>query len=103
MRRAFALMATLGALAAPASAADLLLPPVPHTIDSHLCVIQAIHGQVEVYEEPLGEVSGYLPTGMIVEIMEPEWSDRTDLYVRIKPPRAHNYYGWVETASFVCA
>ncbi|MEM7696058.1 MAG: hypothetical protein AAF318_16535 [Pseudomonadota bacterium] len=89
--------------ATPAGAADLLLPPVEGTIEAHLCVIQALTGVVEVYEEPLGEVSGYLPTGMVVEIMEPEWSDRTDLYVRIKPPRAHNYYGWVETASFVCA
>ncbi len=106
-----AVAATLALAAAPivgarAIAADLVLPlpaPPPYIVDTgNLCTIEAPGGSVEVYEEPRGEVWGNLPSGMLVEVMDAPYSPFTDLWVRIKPPRASDYYGWVETSTFAC-
>ncbi|MEM9222256.1 MAG: hypothetical protein AAGB11_07640 [Pseudomonadota bacterium] len=101
--------AVLGVSLPGALAADLampiIVPPPPAVVvepPSNLCTIFSPSGKVEVFEEPRGEVWGYLPAGMIVEVMDQPYSDVTDLWVRIKPPRADNYYGWVATASFSC-
>ncbi|MEM6761910.1 MAG: hypothetical protein AAF615_03445 [Pseudomonadota bacterium] len=92
------------AFAGLARAADRpikMLPPVvienPRT-----CIIESPTGQVEVYLEPEGPLSGFLPAGMVVEVLDAPWSPREDLWVRIKPPREEQYYGWVATATFVC-
>lgn len=108
MRYAPILAAALAAGAASAvNAADLpqsfeVSPPVVVEDLGNLCVIDAPGGSLEVYEEPRGEVWGNLPNGMIVEVMDTPFTPRTDLWVRIKPPRLDDYYGWVATASFVC-
>ena len=97
--------ALMGSLA-PARAADLPItlvePPVVIIEPSNICTIHAPGGAVEVFQEPLGESSGFLPSGMIVEVIDTPYSDRIDLWVRIKPPRLNQYYGWVETSRFVC-
>ncbi|MEO1103545.1 MAG: hypothetical protein AAFW98_07410 [Pseudomonadota bacterium] len=80
----------------------VIAPPVVLQREANLCTIAAASGMVEVYEEPRGEVWGFLPAGMIVEVMDWPFSDVTDLWVRIKPPRREHYYGWVATDSFVC-
>ncbi|MEM0909266.1 MAG: hypothetical protein AAGJ94_18020, partial [Pseudomonadota bacterium] len=88
----------------PTGAADLprtILPP-PVIVDDGLCTITADRGFVEVFQEPQGESSGFLPAGMIVEVMDEPYTQFTDLWVRIKPPRHSHYYGWVETATFHC-
>lgn len=72
-------------------------------VETNLCTIAATGGSIEVYEEPRGEVWGNLPSGMIVEVMDWPFSPQTDLWVRIKPPRINDYYGWVETRTFFCA
>lgn len=100
---------TLALAAAPitgAIAADLVQPlPVPPPLvedTGNLCTIAAPTGSIEVFEEPRGEVWGNLPSGMLVEVMDAPFSPFTDLWVRIKPPRASDYYGWVETSTFAC-
>ena len=89
-----------------ARAADLVQPlpgPPPFIVDTgNLCTIRSPGGSVEVFEEPRGEVWGNLPNGMLVEVMDAPFSRHTDLWVRIKPPRASDYYGWVETSTFAC-
>ena len=94
---------------ARAVAADLAQPlpslpaPPPFIVDTgNLCTIRGPGGSVEVFEEPRGAVWGNLPNGMLVEVMDAPFSRHTDLWVRIKPPRASDYYGWVETSTFVC-
>lgn len=99
-----AMFLALAAALGTSDAADLPRPYVepPPVIDTGLCVIEAPGGYVEVYQEPRGEVWGNLPNGMIVEVMDVPFSRWTDLWVRIKPPRIDDYYGWVRTATFVC-
>ncbi|MEM8663607.1 MAG: hypothetical protein AAGF49_05730 [Pseudomonadota bacterium] len=101
------ILAALIIPAEKAKAADLpgayvLAPPVVVERETNLCTIASASGQVEVYQEPRGATSGYLPAGMIVEVMDWPFSNVTDLWVRIKPPRIDDYYGWVATDSFVC-
>jgi len=107
-RAALALAALPALSGAPAGAADMprtvLVEPsvaIPQRA-SALCLIDAPAGRVEVFQEPRGRLSGFLPAGMIVEVLDFPSSDRTDLWVRIKPPRRNDYYGWVATGSFVC-
>ncbi len=102
MRR-LALLATLAVT--PAVAADLprfIAPPPPAVIvqtPDNLCTVGR---RTKVFRAPEDEFSGYLPAGMIVEVIDAPWSAATDLWIRIRPLRAGNYYGWVETHDFVC-
>lgn len=107
-RVALALAVLVGTTGGPSVAADLPVviapPPPPVVIEEGggLCIIEAPGGSVEVFQEPRGEVWGNLPSGMIVEVMDAPYTPRTDLWVRIKPPRVSDYYGWVETSTFIC-
>ncbi len=93
----------LGPAALAADLPRLFVAPAPPVVTSYYCIVSTISGQLEVYEEPQGEVWGYLPAGMEVEIMEAPTSPSFDLWVRLKPPRHHLYYGWVRTSAFTCA
>lgn len=89
-----------------ASAADLprvFVAPATPVVTTYYCIIATVSGQLEVFEEPQGESWGFLPAGMEVEIMEAPTTPALDLWVRIKPPRHHLYYGWVPTSAFGCA
>ena len=102
-------LALLAAVAAtPAVAADLprYLPPPPAPPPAvvveepdNLCTVGR---RTEIYRAPEDEFSGYLPAGMVVEVIDAPWSAATDLWIRVRPIRPGNYYGWVETAEFVC-
>lgn len=81
----------------------LFVAPAPPVATSYYCIVTTASGQLEVFTEPQGEVWGFLPAGMEVEIMEAPTSPSYDLWVRIKPPRHHLYYGWVPTSAFTCA
>ncbi|WMS42957.1 hypothetical protein RDV64_00715 [Acuticoccus sp. MNP-M23] len=106
MRLAALLPMFLIAFGSAAPAADLprlFKAPAPPVATSYYCIIVTTSGQLEVFQEPQGEVWGFLPAGMEVEIMEAPTSPSYDLWVRIKPPRHNLYYGWVPTAAFRCA
>lgn len=92
--------------ASPALAADLprnILPPPAHPpvvlVPENFCITGA---PVEIYIEPEGRSNGILPAGMEVEVIEFPWSRTSDLWVRIRPPREAQYYGWVYTRDLVC-
>lgn len=105
MRRA-AIFAALAAT--PAAAADLprYVPPAPPAptavvveVPDNLCTVGR---RTEIYRAPEDEFSGFLPAGMIVEVIDAPWSASMDLWIRVRPIRPGNYYGWVETRDFVC-
>lgn len=94
----------------PAAAADMpryqpapAPAPVPALEADIIGTVRLCHvgAPVDVYRAPGSMTSGLLPAGMIVELMDP-YDPRLDLWVRIKPPRPAQYYGWVSTLDLIC-
>ncbi|WP_108663339.1 SH3 domain-containing protein [Acuticoccus kandeliae] len=92
----------------PAGAADLPMPIEPQVVivpqvavtqPDNLCFTG---NPVEVYIAPGQPSNGVLPAGMEVEILDTPYSRSRDLWVRIKPPRFNQYYGWVYTRDLIC-
>ncbi|XWN31202.1 MAG: SH3 domain-containing protein [Devosia sp.] len=104
--RALVRLATAAVFATVATAtlaADL--PRAPAVVverATNFCVINARGGAVEMFVRPFGASSGYLPNGMIVEVIDYPFDRRSDLWIRIRPPRVNQYYGWVATRDFFC-
>lgn len=105
------ILATIPAalLALPAFAADLprplveqpvvVAPPVVVEGPSDVCFTGS---PVEVFRAPGSASDGVLPAGMTVVVLDSPWSRSEDLWVRIRPPRENQYYGWVYTRDLIC-
>lgn len=101
------LIAPIVALAAsPALAADMPQPILPAPaappvilVPQNVCITRR---PVEIYVEPEGRSNGILPAGMEVEVVEWPFSRSRDLWVRLRPPREAQYYGWVYTRDLAC-
>jgi hypothetical protein len=91
-------------VAMPALAADMpsYLPPPPGPIVELPANWCTVGRRTEIYRAPEDEFSGFLPAGMLVEVIDAPWSSWTDLWIRVRPIRPGNYYGWVETRDFDC-
>ncbi|MBJ3778814.1 SH3 domain-containing protein [Acuticoccus mangrovi] len=100
MRHLLVLLAMI--LAGPALAADLPRGPIvilPQPASPSVCLTGR---PIEIYLAPASTVNGILPAGMEVEVIDVPFSARADLWIRIKPPRHNQYYGWVYTRDLIC-
>lgn len=104
MRR-LAPLAFAAAAVAPAGAADLdrPLPRAPAVVVGvgveQLCLLGSA---IDVYTAPATASGGRLPAGLLVEIVDRPFEPLSDLWVRLRAPRAGEYYGYVATASLTC-
>lgn len=87
-------------LASPAAGADLSQAPAAVVVVAdNVCLTGRA---VDIHPAPATYTSGVLPAGMEVEVIDFPFDAQRDLWVRIKPPRIGDYYGWVATRDLVC-
>lgn len=100
--RPLAVVAILAVSSGAAPAADLaVVPRAPALVlgDPQLCLLGA---PVDVYTAPATASNGRLPAGLLVEIIDRPYDPVSDLWVRLRAPRAGEYYGYVATAELAC-